>query len=79
MKNPNRGLRFQPIKLVTAKLFVFVDGSFTNNEDLTSQLGFIIILSNKQLHKENDKSNGNAFTLRGNIIHYSLTKCKRVT
>ncbi|KAK1990764.1 hypothetical protein LX36DRAFT_695116 [Colletotrichum falcatum] len=78
IKNPNRGQRFQPIKLATAKLFVFVNSSFTNNEDLTSQLRFIIILSNKQLHKENDKSNGNAFTLRGNIIHYSSTKCKRV-
>ncbi|KAK1993402.1 hypothetical protein LX36DRAFT_684308 [Colletotrichum falcatum] len=65
MKNPNRGLRFQPIKLATAKLFVF--------------LGFIIILGNEQLHEENDESNGNAFTLRGNIIYYSSTKCKRVT
>ncbi|KAK1989600.1 hypothetical protein LX36DRAFT_594391, partial [Colletotrichum falcatum] len=67
------------IKLVTAKLFVFVNSLFTNNEDLTLQLRFIIILSNKQLHEENDKSNSITFTLRGNIIHYSLTKCKCVT
>ncbi|KAK2002141.1 hypothetical protein LX36DRAFT_550333, partial [Colletotrichum falcatum] len=42
MENIERGLRFVPLNLETAKLFVFVDGSFANNADLTSQLGFIV-------------------------------------
>ena len=28
-------------------LFIFVDGSFANNKDITSQIGFVIILGNK--------------------------------
>jgi hypothetical protein len=31
-----RGLIYRPLDLATAKLFVFVDGSFANNSDLTS-------------------------------------------
>ncbi|KAK1992697.1 hypothetical protein LX36DRAFT_694129 [Colletotrichum falcatum] len=63
--NLDRGLRFTPLDLATAKLFVFVNSSFANNNDLTSQLGFIVVLANKQ---------GNT-----NVVHYSSTKCKRVT
>ena len=57
-----------------AKLFVFVDGSFANNQDLTSQLGFVIVLANETMI-----DNCNEFTIRGNIIHFSSTKSKRVT
>ncbi|KAF1978300.1 hypothetical protein BU23DRAFT_577669 [Bimuria novae-zelandiae CBS 107.79] len=73
MENLNRGLRYIPITLINAKLMVFVDGSFTNNKDLSSQLGFILMLINKST------DSNNTFTIYGNIIHYSLTKCKRVT
>ncbi|KAF1967177.1 hypothetical protein BU23DRAFT_584014 [Bimuria novae-zelandiae CBS 107.79] len=38
-----------------------------------SQLGFILMLVNKSTNVNN------TFTICGNIIHYSLTKCKRVT
>ena len=65
--NPSRGLRF--IQLDTSKdslkLIVFTDSSFANNQDLSSQIGFVIILM--------DKDN------RTNIIHWSSIKCKRVT
>ncbi|KAF1967349.1 hypothetical protein BU23DRAFT_583887 [Bimuria novae-zelandiae CBS 107.79] len=71
-KNLNRGLRYIPITLINAKLIVFVDGSFTNNKDLSSQLGFILMLINKSINSDN------TFIICGNIIHYSLTKCKRV-
>ncbi|KAF1979900.1 hypothetical protein BU23DRAFT_576747 [Bimuria novae-zelandiae CBS 107.79] len=47
--------------------------SFTNNKDLSSQLGFILMLINKSTDVNN------AFIIYSNIIHYSLTKCKRVT
>ena len=72
MTNLDRGLTFLPLDLQTAKLFVFVDGSFANNQDLTSQLGFAIILANEVA------SDGD-FTITGNMVHYSSTKCRRVT
>lgn len=76
MKNQDRGLKYIPIDLATAKLFVFVDGSFANNRDLSSQIGYIIILANE----ENSKTNGEYnFYITGNVVHYSSTKCKRVT
>ncbi len=34
--NVSRGLTYIALDLPTAKLFVFVDGSFTNNHDLSS-------------------------------------------
>ncbi|KAK1990240.1 hypothetical protein LX36DRAFT_664406, partial [Colletotrichum falcatum] len=83
IKNLDRGLRFQPLDLTTAKLYVFVNGSFANNSDLTSQLGFIVILANKQNNdnKPTEQTPGDtgSFTVNGNIVHFSSTKCKRVT
>ena len=61
-----------PINLPTAKLFVFVDGLFANNKDFSSQLGYKIIIAN-EFTGEND------FTIYSNLIHWSLTKSKRVT
>ena len=72
MENLDRGLRYVTVNLREAKLIVFVDGSFANNKDLSSQLGFILMLVN-------ESTDGNTFTIRGNVIHYSSTKCKRVT
>jgi len=44
---------------------VFIDASFTNNKDLSLQIGYVLVLS--------DASN------KANIIHWSSIKCKRVT
>ena len=52
---------------------MFVDGSFANNSDLSSQLGFIILLANENIDEDHK------FTVRGNIIHYTSVKSKRVT
>jgi hypothetical protein len=76
--NLQRGLSYMPIELSTAKLMVFVDGSFANNNDLSSQLGFIIMLVNERQGSNND-GNSSSFTIEGNTIHWSSTKCKRVT
>ncbi|KAM4057650.1 Dimer-Tnp-hAT domain containing protein [Hirsutella rhossiliensis] len=57
----------------TAKLMVFTDGSFANNKDLSSQLGFVITLVNETNHKEKQ------FEISGNIVHWSSTKCKRAS
>lgn len=72
MTNQDRGLKFIPLDLRKANLYVFVDGSFANNRDLSSQIGFIIVLANEIMEEFK-------FTLKGNIIHYSSTKSKRVT
>ena len=52
-----------------------MDRLFTNNKDLSSQIRYKIILTNKtrDLYKEN------TFQLKGNLIHYSSTKSKHVT
>ena len=34
MNNIERGLTFIPIDLKTASMYVFIDGSFTNNKNL---------------------------------------------
>ena len=72
MENQERGLRFISLSLPQAKIYVFVDGSFANNHDLSSQIGYIITIGNE------DEANG-SFTWSGNVIGYSSTKCKRVT
>jgi len=35
-----------PLDINSLSLLVFIDASFTNNKDLLSQIGFIIILIN---------------------------------
>jgi hypothetical protein len=70
--NLNRGLTYIPLEIPQAKLFIFVDGSFANNKDLSSQIGSLIILGTEQPQEFE-------FTLKGNIVHWSSTKAKRVT
>ncbi|KAF7565969.1 hypothetical protein PtrM4_054030 [Pyrenophora tritici-repentis] len=72
MENLDRGLRYVTVNLMEAKLMVFVDGSFANNKDLSSQLGFVLMLVNESI-------DANTFTIQGNVIHHSSTKCKRIT
>jgi hypothetical protein len=62
MNHIDRGLLYMPIDLATAKLFVFVDRSFANNKDFSSQLGYKIIIAN-EFTGEND------FTIHGNLIY----------
>jgi hypothetical protein len=45
------------------KLYVFVDALFANNKDLSLQIGYVIILSNKT--KINDKT----VSFYSNILH----------
>ena len=72
-ENVQRGLQYIPLDLATAKLMVFTDGSFANNQDLSSQLGYLLVLVNETGRQDS------TFDIRGNIIHWSSTKCKRVT
>jgi hypothetical protein len=63
--NPTRGLRFVPLDQDSLQLIVFTDASFAGNKDLSSQIGFVIVLA--------DTNN------RANILHWSSIKCKRIT
>ena len=65
IKNQNRGLKFVPLDKNSLQLFVFTDSSFANNNDFSSQIGFVIVLK--------DRYN------KANILHWSSIKCKRVT
>jgi hypothetical protein len=72
IKHMERGIRYIALDLATVKLFVFVDGSFANNKDFSSQIGYEIIVANEITGDE-------VFEIKGNLIHYSSTKSKRVT
>ena len=63
--NSTKGLRFVKLDKDALKLLVFTDASFANNKDLSSQIGFLLVLA--------DESN------QANIVHWSSIKCKRVT
>jgi hypothetical protein len=65
LENAARGLRFVKLEKESLQLMVFTDASFANNKDLSSQIGYILVLA--------DGSG------RANILHWSSTKCKRVT
>ncbi|KAI0991655.1 hypothetical protein K3495_g16532, partial [Podosphaera aphanis] len=58
------GLRFIKLNESELQITVFTDSSFANNSDYSSQIGFIIVLADNK---------------NCNIIHWSSTKCKRVT
>lgn len=63
--NPTVGLTYSKVDGASAKLFVFADASFASTEGGTSQLGFVITMTD---------SNG-----KSSILHYSSTKSRRVT
>ena len=69
-----RNLCFKVINLSNATLFVFVDRSFANNKDQSSQIGYVIIQVNKHLH-----ANTNKITIEDNTISWSSTKYQRMT
>ena len=63
-ENCGHGLRFVQLNPKQLRLITFTDVAFANNVDLSSQIGYIIVLA--------DQDNAN-------ILHWSSTKCKRVT
>jgi len=71
MNNLERGFWYVPVNLQSAKVYIFVDGSFTNNKDLSSQIGFVLVIG-IELERVAE------FILIRNIIHTSSTKCKKV-
>jgi hypothetical protein len=45
IKNSNRGLKFVKLDVDTLRLLVFTDASFANNKDLSSQIGYVLVLA----------------------------------
>jgi hypothetical protein len=72
----DRGIKYIILDLECTKLFVFVDSSFANNKDFSSQISYLIILANKT---KTISTRTNEFTIKGNLIYYSFIKSKRVT
>jgi hypothetical protein len=62
LKYLNRELTYILLNVLTVKLFVFVDGSFANNKNYNSQIGYEIILANEIT--KNDE-----FIINGNLIY----------
>ena len=65
VENLNRGLKFVKLDTNTMQLVVSTDASFANNRDLSSPIGYVIVLADA--------------TKKANIVHWSSVKCKRVT
>lgn len=65
IKNSNRCLTFKSLDLDTVKLVVYTDASHANNSDMSSQIGYVIVMMDS--------------TNTANLIHWSSIKCKRVT
>ena len=73
MKNLDRGIKYITLDLDYMKLFVFVNSLFANNKDFSSLIRYLIILANQTPTRVKE------FEIKGNLIHYSSTKSKRVT
>ena len=58
------GLKFIPMDKESLRLALFTDASFANNDNLKSQLGFVLVLVD---------GNGRAC-----IIHYGSSRCKEL-
>jgi hypothetical protein len=61
-QNVDLGLSFVLIDLNTIKLYAMVNASFANNQNLSSQIGYVIILGNETTENE-------FFTVTENIVH----------
>jgi hypothetical protein len=61
----SRGLKFVKLSLNSIRILVFTDASFANNKDLSSQIGYVLVIADED---------GNA-----NIVYWTSIKCKRVT
>ena len=65
--NSFQGLTFISLDPTFLQIIAFTDSSFVNNSDMSSQIGFVITLTEK---------NGKQGLHRANIIHWSSIKCK---
>ena len=65
IENEARGMHFVKLDQDSLQLLAFTDASFANNKDLSSQIGYVLVLADAKG--------------RANILHWSSIKCQRVT
>ncbi|KHJ32521.1 hypothetical protein EV44_g3645 [Erysiphe necator] len=65
LDNPNRGLTFKSLNLDSVKLVVYTDPFGANNNDMSSQIRYVIVMV--------DDNN------TANLLHWSSIKCKLIT
>ena len=65
MENLTRGLTFVLLDVKSLSLVIFTDASFANNKDLSLQIGYVIVLTDRNYSV--------------NIIYWLSIKYKRVT
>jgi hypothetical protein len=58
-------LRYVKLNQSSLRLIIFIDSSFVNNSDLSSQIEYVIYLADA--------------THAANILHWSSIKCKKIT
>ena len=59
-----KGLTFVKTDMRSLRIVAFTDSSFANNKDLSSQIGYVIVLADAQTN--------------ANIIHWQSIKCRRL-
>jgi hypothetical protein len=62
--NQSRDLKYVKLNQSILRLVIFIDSSFVNNSDLSSQIDYVICLADDA---------------HANILHWSSIKCKRIT
>jgi len=72
IKHIDRGVNYILIDLATANLYAFVDGSFANNKDFSSQLGYEIMIANETARED-------SFEIQGNLLDWRSVKSQRIT
>ena len=65
MDNKDRKLTYKKLNPKNLRLYIFVDGLFANNKNISLQIGYIIVLSNEKPSHNND----NEIRITGNIIY----------
>jgi hypothetical protein len=63
LDNLKRGIKYIPLDLYHIKLFIFINGLFANNKDLSLQLDYEIIFINESYDDDN------SFIIRSNFIY----------
>jgi hypothetical protein len=75
MEHLDRGLDYIALDLNICKFFIFANGSFANNKDLSFQLGFLILLANECVDRAFSSSQATLFTKAPPNANESFVAC----
>ena len=63
MDNKDRKLAYKKLNPQNFRLYIFINGLFVNNKNISFQIGYIIVLGNKETTYDNE------IRITGNIIY----------